>query len=122
MQLGYARTDLRRMLVEAVLRGEKTATSSLRTEFEPHADEPLPQVGDRWSLLDYEDRPVGVVETTEVRVLRMADVDLTFARDEGEGFETVTEWRQAHERFWNAEEIGDDTLIVAERFRLVERS
>jgi uncharacterized protein YhfF len=121
MQLGYARTPLRRMLVDAVLRGEKTATSSLRAEYEPHADEPMPRAGERLALLDYDDRPVAIVETTEVRVLRIVDVDLAFARDEGEGFETVTEWRLAHERFWSGQEIGDQTLIVAERFRLIER-
>jgi uncharacterized protein YhfF len=116
MELGYARTDLRRRLVDAVLRGEKTATAGLYSE-----DEPLPAVGARSLLLDYDDRPVGIVETTEVRILRAGDVDLAFARDEGEGFETVAEWREAHERFWADHVIDDETLIVAERFRLVER-
>jgi uncharacterized protein YhfF len=50
----------------------------------------------------------------------MADVDLQFARDEGEGFESVADWRSAHEVFWAEHEIDDDTLIVAECFRLVE--
>src|SRR5207302_8175864 len=94
MELGYAGTDLRRELVDAVLRGEKTATAGL------HEEDPLPQPGERFLLLDYDDRPVAVVETTEVRVLRAADVDLAFARDEGEGFESVADWRAAHERFW----------------------
>jgi uncharacterized protein YhfF len=64
---------------------------------------------------------VAVVETTEVRVLRVGDVDLPFALDEGEGFETVADWRRAHVNFWADQEIDDDTLIVAERFGLVER-
>jgi uncharacterized protein YhfF len=33
----------------------------------------------------------------------------------------VADWRQAHERFWAGHEVDDDTLVVAERFRLVER-
>jgi uncharacterized protein YhfF len=115
MELGYALTPLRRQLVDAVLRGDKTATAGL------HGDEPLPRAGDRFLLLDFDDRPVAVVETTEVRVLRVDEVDVRFARDEGEGFETVADWREAHERFWADHEIADDTLIVAERFRLVER-
>jgi uncharacterized protein YhfF len=120
-ELGYARTDLRRQLVDAVLRGEKTATAGLRSDFAPHTDDPLPKAGERFALLDFDDRPVAVVETTEVRVVRAGDVDLDFARDEGEGFESVEDWRRAHERFWSEHEITDDTLIVAERFRLVER-
>jgi uncharacterized protein YhfF len=115
MELGYSRTPLRRQLVEAVLRGDKTATAGL------DGDEPLPHAGDRFLLLGYDDEPLAVVETTEVRVLRVIEVDLDFARDEGEGFETVADWREAHERFWTDREIGDDTLVVAERFRLVER-
>ena len=115
MELGHARTELRRELVEAVLRGDKTATAGL------HGEDVLAKVGERWLLLDYDDKPVAVVETTEVRVVRAADVDLEFARDEGEGFESVADWRAAHERFWSDRQITDDTLIVAERFRLVEQ-
>jgi uncharacterized protein YhfF len=57
MELGYAGTPLRRKLVEAVLRGDKTATAGL------YGDELLPQAGDRFLLLDFDDRPVAVVET-----------------------------------------------------------
>jgi uncharacterized protein YhfF len=120
MELGYPRTELRRKLVAAVLRGEKTATAGLAEDHEPYTDEPLPRAGDRWSLLDFDDRPVAVVETTEVRLVPAGAIDLAFAVDEGEGFETVFDWRTAHERFWSDRRIGDDTLIVVERFRLVE--
>jgi uncharacterized protein YhfF len=120
-ELGYARTDLRRKLVESALRGEKTATASLRLEYQPHTDEQLPYEGMRTVLLGFEDEAVAIVETTEVRVLPAGEVDLAFARDEGEGFETVAEWRAAHERFWADHEITDDTLVVAERFTIVDR-
>ena len=115
MELGYARTELRRELVDAVLRGDKTATAGL------HGEDIVPKAGDRFVLLDFDDQPVAIVETTDARVVRAGDVDLDFARDEGEGFESVADWREAHERFWSDREITDDTLIVAERFRLVER-
>lgn len=121
MDLGYPGTGLRRTLVDAVLRGEKTATSSLRDEYEPFGDDPLPSVGDRWLLRGFADEPVAIVETTEVHVLRVRDVEFAFARDEGEGFETVEHWRAAHERFWAGREVGDDMFLVTERFRVVER-
>jgi uncharacterized protein YhfF len=120
-ELGYARTDLRRELVDAVVRGDKTATAGLRTDYAPQTDEPLPEVGQRFALIDFDEQPVAVVETTEVRVVAARDVDLEFARDEGEGFESVEDWRRAHERFWAEHKIDDSTLIRAERFRLVDR-
>src|SRR3954468_6844804 len=120
MELGYPRTELRRRLVDAVLTGEKTATAGLRAEDEAEGEK-LPQGGGHLLLFDYDDEPVAVVETVELRVLRAGDVDLAFARDEGEGFDSVEEWRAAHESFWAGTEITDDTLVVAERFRLVER-
>ena len=115
-QLGWPRTELRRTLVDAVLRGDKTSTAGLYDEAEP-----LPQPGEQFVLLGYDDDPVAIVETTDAQVVRAGDVDLDFARDEGEGFESVADWREAHERFWADHEITDDTLIVAERFRLVRR-
>lgn len=119
LSLGYPRTELRRQLVDAVLEGDKTATAGLRADYT--SDEPLPRVGARCTLLGFDDEPVAIVETTEARVLRAGDVDLAFARDEGEGFETVDDWRRAHEEFWSDQVIDDDTLIVALRFKLVER-
>jgi uncharacterized protein YhfF len=117
--LGYPATELRRRLVDAVLRGEKTATAALADEY-MRAGEPLPRSGDRFVLRDYDDVPVAVVEITNADVLPAREVDVQFARDEGEGFETVEEWRTAHEAFFE-QPIDDDTLIVAQRFLLVER-
>ena len=122
---------LRDQLVAAILAGEKTSTTGLVVDYE-HDNEPLPTVGERSVVVDSDDRPVGIIEATEVRVVRLADVDLAHAVDEGEGYITVAEWRAGHERFWHSEEmrsaledpdfaVNDDTLVVAERFRLVER-
>jgi uncharacterized protein YhfF len=61
-----------------------------------------------------------IVEITKVRVIPAREVDLQFARDEGEGFESVQDWREAHERFFERT-IEPDTLIAAIRFRVVER-
>ncbi|MFD3516587.1 ASCH domain-containing protein [Streptomyces sp. NPDC058657] len=122
---------LRDRLVAAVLAGEKVATTDLLAEYEAE-DEELPPVGQRAALIDSQGREVAVLETTEVRVLRLGDVDLQHALDEGEGYTSVAEWRAAHERFWHGEEmreamgdpgfvVDDGTMVVTERFRVVER-
>jgi uncharacterized protein YhfF len=97
-----------------VLSGEKTSTAGL-----PDPSEPMGNPGDRCLLVGFDDEPVAIVELTEVRVVPAGKIDLQFAREEGEGFESVEAWREAHERFF--EQPIDDTPIVATRFRLVER-
>ena len=98
-----------------MLRGAKTATAGL-----PEPDEDFGRRGDRCLLLGFDDEPVGIVELIDVRVVPAGEIDLQFARDEGEGFESVEQWREAHERFFE-QPIRADTPIVATRFRLVER-
>jgi len=71
--LGYRGTELRRKLVAAVLRGEKIATASVREEYEPDTNEQLPQPGDSFVLLGYDDEPLGVGKTTELRVVRAGE-------------------------------------------------
>ena len=116
-ELGFKGTELRATLVAAVVRGEKIGPAGLLGE------EPLPIVGERSTLVDIDDRPIGIVETTEVRILRVGECERQFAIDEGEGFTSVAEWREAHVAYWSSywpEPITDDTMFVAERFRVVE--
>ncbi|MGW3865937.1 ASCH domain-containing protein, partial [Streptomyces sp. NPDC005047] len=81
-------------------------------------------------LVDSHERPVAVVEVTEVRVVPLGEVDLAHAVDEGEGYTSVAEWRAGHEGFWHGEEmraalddpeftVDDTTPAVLERFRVV---
>ncbi|MCX5379252.1 ASCH domain-containing protein [Streptomyces sp. NBC_00091] len=127
-ELGFP-GEQRDRLVAAVLSGAKTTTTGLLGWYEAEG-EPLPRPGERLVLVDSGEQPLAVLEMTEVRVLRLAEVELRHALDEGEGFASVAEWRSAHEGFWHSEalraELGDpqftaddDTLVVAERFRLL---
>jgi uncharacterized protein YhfF len=122
---------LRDQLVAAILAGDKVSTTGLLEEYRREGT-PVGNPGERELVVDSEGRGVAVIETTEVEVRRMGDVDLAFAIDEGEGFETVQAWRDAHVRFFTSPEmaaalgeppvaIDDDTLVVCSRFRLVER-
>ncbi|MFF5071902.1 ASCH domain-containing protein [Micromonospora olivasterospora] len=122
---------LRDQLVAAVLSGDKTSTTGLLDDY-ARDGEPLPAVGDRSVVVDSADRPVAVIEVTDVRVLRLGVVDLDHARDEGEGCDSVAAWRAGHEEYWHGPDyrgyvgdpeftVDDDTLAVAERFRLVRR-
>lgn len=122
---------VRDKLVAAILSGQKTTTSSLVVEYERER-EPLPEAGQRFAIVDSAGRRIAAIELTQVRAVRLADVDLQHALDEGEGDESVAQWRAGHERFWHSAEIreemgdpgftvNDDTLVLAQRFRLLPR-
>ena len=124
---------LRDELTALALAGTKTTTASLLIDFEMEG-EALPVPGQRDLLVDSYDRPVAIVETISCRVARLADVDDRHAIDEGEGYANAAEFRVTHEAYWNGyletirEHLGDptfiltdDTMVVLERFRIVER-
>ncbi|MGO9933235.1 MAG: ASCH domain-containing protein, partial [Steroidobacteraceae bacterium] len=92
---------LRGQLVAAILAGEKTTTTGLVADYE-HEDDPLPAPGLRQVVVDSAGRGVAIIETTAVRVIRLADVDLDHALGEGEGFTSVAQWRAGHEQFWHS--------------------
>lgn len=123
---------LRDRLVAAILSGVKTTTSALVLGYE-RGNEPLPVVGQRLAVVDSEGRRVAVIQLSEVRIVRLADVDLRHVVDEGEGDESVAQWRAGHEMFWHSTEVraelgepgftvDDDTLVLTQRFRLVTAS
>ena len=128
MELGFP-GPLRDLLVAAVLDGTKTTTTGLLADYELEG-EPLPRPGDRDVVIDSAGEPVGVIETLAVRVIRVGDVDLAHALGEGEGYQSVAEWRAGHEEFWHSAEmrdalgdraftVDDDTEAVAIEFRLL---
>lgn len=117
-------------LVAAVLRGEKTATSSLAVEY--LSGEPLPRVGERLTLVDASGTACGTVETTAVTITPLDLVDDGVAHDEGEGFADAAAWRAEHVAFWDTVadlvradagdpdwRLRDTEPVVVHHFRLV---
>lgn len=120
---------LREQLIAAILDGSKTSTTATLIEYEVEQEE-LPRVGEREVVVDSEGRGVAVTEMTEVRMARLADVDLQHAVDEGEGFTTVAQWRVGHEEFWHSSDmraamkdpeftVDDATMLVLQRFKVI---
>lgn len=110
-------------LVDLVLEGRKTATASAAVEYAA-ADEPLPRPGELSIVLDGSGRPRALIRVTDVRVVRLGDVDAEHARLEGEGDGSLEAWRRAHDAFLRATlpadvAVDDDLEVVLERFALV---
>ena len=107
-------------LLDCVRHGRKRATAGLVAEYEAE-NEPLPQVGDRWGVLDGRGSARVVIETTDVRVGVVVSVDAAFAWDEGENDRTRDGWLDAHRRFFRRQGAADPDHepCVFERFRVV---
>ncbi|MFB7597372.1 ASCH domain-containing protein [Streptomyces sp. NPDC056160] len=115
--------------VAAIVSGRKTALTGLLEIYE-HAGEAVPVPGQRFSVLDSEGRPAVTIELVDVRVVPIREIDDDFARAEGRGYCDAAEWRAAHVAFFRSEGVSeylghtpvidDDTLVVAERFRVAE--
>jgi len=107
-----------------VLTGRKTATCSALWEVEA-GEETMPRVGGKSVILDGDDEPLCVIETTEVAVRRFDEVDGRFAYEEGEGDRSLEYWRGAHRRFFGrtlpgiGRRFSEDMPLVCERFRVI---
>lgn len=111
-------------LADLVLRGVKTATSSLLYWY-GRENEPLPLDGAYSVILDGEENAVCVIQTTKVYTVPFDQVSEDHAFQEGEGDRTLEEWRYVHEKFFRAElaEVGvdfsPDMMVVCEEFERV---
>lgn len=107
-----------------VVAGEKTATASALWNIE-HGDDSMPAVGDLSVVLDGSGTTRCVIETVAVDVVPFDEVDEAFARAEGEGFESVADWREAHWNYYTRTladldvEPTQEMPVVCERVRVV---
>ena len=102
-------------LLAFVLGGSKRATcwSAL--------DGQQTHVGKQMVVQDGAGRPRAILETVELKQQRFCDVGLQFALDEGEGDETLDDWRRGHRSYFERNGGFDPEMMLwCERFRLVE--
>ena len=113
-----------RDLAGLVMSGKKIATASLKAvnEIEP---EKAP-IDDGYSVVTtFEGEPLCVIQTTEIRHIPFNEVDAGFAFDEGEGDQTLDDWRKAHRSYFSREApqygltFTETSVICCERFRML---
>lgn len=110
-------------LLDLVLDGSKTATSSALWDYEAEGED-LPTVGTLGIVLDSSGTPRALVVTTDVRTVAFDEVDEEHAYDEGEGDRSLAYWRRVHEDFFTEHASHDkgfapDMPVVLERFRVL---
>jgi uncharacterized protein YhfF len=114
-------------LGQLVYDGVKTATCGALWEWEYDGD-PLPEVGQLEIVLDGQNRPICVMEITEVEIKPYNEVDADFAYEEGEDDRTLASWRAAHWSYFSRVlgRVGrtpEETMpLICQRFRVIYRA
>jgi uncharacterized protein YhfF len=104
---------MRQRLNQLILDGQKRATAGLLIDY-VRENEELASKGDRLALVDDESRRVSTVVVADVATVPFIEVPWSFALAEGEGDESLEEWRDGHRRFWteHGEAVDDHTPVV----------
>lgn len=109
-------------LLDLVLDGTKTATSSALSEYDGD-DAPLPRAGDLSIVVDGAGHPKALIRTTDVAVVPFGEVSDEFAAAEGEGDRSLESWRAEHTEFFRRAlglaSVPEDFMVVTERFELL---
>ena len=124
LELGQPGSDLQKRLNALVLSGKKTGTSSIDDGEYAAEGEVFEQAGERNWLVDGERKPIALIEYTAVRWVPFDQVDLDFVRSEGEGYESVEQWRADHRSFWSQVcniDVTSDTQVICYSFKVVEK-
>ncbi|MBD3887032.1 ASCH domain-containing protein [Phormidium tenue FACHB-886] len=87
-------------LGQLIVAGTKTATCSAVWEWEAERTS-LPELGAKTIVLDGNDEPLCIIETTEITIRSYGEVDAQFAYDEGEGDRPLDGWRAAHWQYFS---------------------
>lgn len=110
------------LLLELVMLGEKTATSSL---YMLYNNEKLPKEGEYNIILNSKNEAKCITKTTKVYLKKFGEVSYEHAYKEGEGDKSLSYWSEVHERFFNEclasynKKITLNDLVVCEEFELV---
>jgi uncharacterized protein YhfF len=117
-------TDLADELATRVLTGEKRATTSLLRDF-TELGKRVPKPGNFSVIIDGKNSPCCIIQTLQVDIKPLRDVDESFAWDEGGGDRSLEWWRSAHARYFKRQgaregfAVDDGTEVILERFEVV---
>ena len=107
-------------LIDLVLKGEKTATTSL---YSAYNDQNIPKKGDR-SIIVYDNgKDACMIENTDVIITEFRNINEKLAFLEGEGDKSLEYYRKMHiEYFKNIDKnFNDNTKVVFEVLEIIEK-
>jgi uncharacterized protein YhfF len=111
-------------LAELTLNGTKCATAGAVWSYEAEG-EAIPQPGDLSIIINWQEEPVCIIETTQLDIVPFNEVSEEFARVEGEGDKSLAYWKKVHWDFFIEEmeaisrEAEESMPVACERFRVI---
>ncbi|QQK08471.1 ASCH domain-containing protein [Miniphocaeibacter halophilus] len=111
-------------LLELVLSGEKTGTSSLYRLYE-FTNESIPKEGEYSIILNSKGKAICIVKNTKVEIIPFKEIRKEHAFKEGEGDKSLNYWKKVHREFFIGElnklgeKFSEDILVVFEEFKLM---
>jgi len=112
-------------LAQLVLNGNKTATCSLKYWYDNDDNAVKPQIGHLMVMTNFYGKPLAVLATISVDIMRFSDVGADFAFLEGEGDKSLKFWQKAHKKYFIKEclnegiEFDNQMLLYLEKFKVV---
>ena len=110
-------------LLDLVLQGKKRATASSAKAYQ-NTNESMPAIGDYTIVLDWDNNPRCIIQTTNVQLIPFKDITYEICKREGEN-DTLKSWQDGHRRFYIEEgkqigyEFSEEMLVVFEDFEVV---
>lgn len=115
------------LILDVILKGEKTGTFGLEALHE-RMPETKPFVGQYFVLLDGDDQPSAVIQTTDLKPIRYGDITQDDLAIEGPGARQIDVWQKIHQPYWerllepHGLKADDDMVVVMEKFEVVYRA
>jgi len=112
-------------LAKMVVVGRKTTTTSTYAGYEAR-NESIPHIGKCSIILDSKDKPVGIIEVINVKVMPMNEVPMGHRANEGDCGADGELWWDVHEEYFTSilaergEAFSEDMLVVCEEFKLID--
>lgn len=106
-------------LVSLVLKGEKTATTTLLGGYNGN----IPKIGDKSIIMYSYGKDACIIENVKVIVTEFKNITKELAFLEGEGDKSLEYYRKSHIEFFKTRDINfnDDTMVVFEIFKVIEK-
>lgn len=113
-------------LVNLVLSGEKTGTSSLNKAYEP--GEEKPKINDYSIITNFNGDAKCIIKTIEIKTLPFDEITKEMAYLEGEGDKSLEYWREVHRDFFSnycnsvSKIFSEKDLVIYEHFEVVYKN